>query len=60
MSVTTDTGSGSPNQSISRSNEMDSEPRRFKLAFYNDHFVVSYFVGDQPLIRLFCNTGFIA
>jgi hypothetical protein len=41
---------GGGTQTISGSNQIDSEPRRFKLSLYDDQFVVLYFVGDQLLM----------
>ena len=41
---------GGGTKTISGLNQIDSEPRRFKLSLYDDQFVVVYFVGDQLLI----------
>ena len=42
---------GGGTQTISGSNQIDSEPRRFKLSLYEDQFIVLYFLGDQLLIH---------
>ena len=51
---------GGGTKTISGSNQIDSEPRRFKLSLYEDKFVVVYFVGDQLLITPGYHTGFIS
>ena len=50
---------GGGTQTISGSNQMDSEPRRFKLSLYDDQFVVLYLVGDQLLMHSSYHAGFI-
>jgi hypothetical protein len=41
---------GGGTQTISGSNQIYSELRRFKLSLYGDQFVVLYLVGDCLLI----------
>ena len=50
---------GGGTQTISGSNQIDSEPRRFKLSLYDDQFVVLYFVGDQLLMPPSYHAGFM-
>ena len=51
---------GGGTQSISGSNQIDSEPRRFKLSLYDDQFVVLYLIGDQLFITPSYHIGFMS
>ena len=50
---------GGGTQTISGSNQIDSERRRFRLALYEEQFVVLYFVGDQLPIHPSYHAGFM-
>ena len=43
---------------MSGSTLIDNDPRCFRLLFYDDQFVVLYFVGDQLLIPPSYQAGF--
>jgi hypothetical protein len=50
--------SGEGTQTISGSNQIESEPRCFSAVLYEGQFLVLYFVGDQLLMPISYHTGF--
>lgn len=49
---------GGGNQTISESNQTESNPRCFRHVLYEGQFLVLYFVGAQLLMPLGYHTGF--